>query len=147
MWQSGSNQRHSGDKRVADFEIPEELRFSNEDEWVRGSGDRAEIGVSDYAQEQLGDIVFVELPEAGTAVTMDEPFGVIESVKAVSDLYAPISGEVVAINKELENRPEVVNEDCYGAGWLVAIKGSDRSELDSLLAAKAYALTVDERSE
>jgi glycine cleavage system H protein len=132
---------------LAEYEIPKDLLYSTEDEWVREEDDCFVVGVSDYAQEQLGDIVFVELPEVGTVVTMDDTFGVIESVKAVADLYAPISGEVVAVNDEIEDRPEVVNEDCYGAGWLIAIKGSDRSDLDSLLAAKAYRQSVDERSE
>ena len=132
---------------MANSEIPEDLLYSTKDEWVREEDDCFVVGVSNYAQEQLGDIVFVELPEVGTAVTTDDAFGVIESVKAVSDLHAPISGEVVAVNDEIEDRPEIVNGDCYGAGWLIAIKGSDRSELDSLLAAEAYRRSVDERSE
>jgi len=132
---------------VADFEIPEELRFSNEDEWVRGGGDRAEIGVSAYAQDQLGDIVFVELPEVGSLLVKGETFGVIESVKAVADLYAPISGVVVDTNEDLEDQPELINEDCYHAGWLVAVSNSDPKELESLLDADSYRRHIDERSE
>ncbi len=132
---------------MADYDIPENLRYSIEDEWVRDEGERAVVGVTDYAQEQLGDIVFIELPEVGTAVTKGETFGVIESVKAVSDLCAPVSGEVVAVNGELEDHPEVVNEDCYGGGWIIAIGGANGADLDSLLDAKAYHQHVDERSE
>ena len=132
---------------MAKSEIPEDLLYSTHDEWVREEDDCFVVGVSNYAQEQLGDIVFVELPEVGTAVTTDDAFGVIESVKAVSDLYAPLSGEVVAVNDQIEDRPEIVNEDCYGAGWLIAIKGADRSDLGSLLTAEAYRQSVDERSE
>jgi glycine cleavage system H protein len=129
------------------YDIPEDLRYSNEDEWVRDAGGRAVVGVTDYAQEQLGDIVFVELPEVGTALAKGETFGVIESVKAVSDLYAPISGEVVAINGDLEDHPEVINEDCYGDGWIIAIGGSDPADLDSLLDAEAYHQHVVDRSD
>jgi glycine cleavage system H protein len=132
---------------LADCKIPEDLRYSRDDEWVRDEGDRAVVGVSDYAQEQLGDIVFVELPELGSAVKQGDAFGVIESVKAVSDLCAPISGEVVAINEELEERPEIVNEDCYQGGWLISIGYENRAELDSLLAADEYRQYIDERSE
>jgi len=132
---------------LADYDIPEDLRYSIEDEWVRDEGERSVVGVTDYAQEQLGDIVFVELPEPGTAVTKGAAFGVIESVKAVSELYAPISGEVVDVNGDLDDHPELVNEDCYGGGWIIAIAGANRAELDSLLDANAYRRHVDERSE
>ena len=132
---------------MADCDIPADLAYSTEDEWVRDEGGRAVLGVTDYAQEQLGDIVFVELPEAGTALTKGAAFGVIESVKAVSDLLAPISGEVVAVNGGLEDQPEIVNEDCYGGGWIIAIGGASRADLDSLLDAEAYRRYVDERNE
>jgi glycine cleavage system H protein len=132
---------------LADYDIPENLRYSIEDEWVRDGGERAVVGVTDYAQEQLGDIVFIELPELGTTVTKGAAFGVIESVKAVSDLYAPISGEVAAVNGDLEDHPEVVNEDCYGGGWIIAIAGANRADLDSLLDADAYRQHIAERSE
>ena len=132
---------------MADYDIPEDLCYSIEDEWVRDEGERIAVGVTDYAQEQLGDIVFVELPEPGTAVTKGAAFGVIESVKAVSELYAPVSGEVVDVNGNLDDHPELVNEDCYGGGWIIAIAGANRAELDSLLDADAYRRHVDERSE
>ena len=127
--------------------IPTELRYSREDEWARREGDRLVVGVTDYAQQQLGDIVFVELPEVGTKVSAGEPFGVIESVKAVSDLYAPVSGTVADVNSTLEATPEAVNEDCYEAGWLIAIEGFNENELDALFDAEAYRRHVDERSE
>ena len=132
---------------MAGYIIPEDLCYSIEDEWVRDEGECTVVGITDYAQEQLGDIVFIEFPEVGTAVTKGVAFGVIESVKAVSELYAPISGAVVAVNGDLEDRPEVVNEDCYGGGWIVAIGGANRADLDSLLDARAYRQHVDERSE
>ena len=132
---------------MSDTEIPDELRFSREDEWAREDAGRIVIGITDYAQQQLGDIVFVELPEVGALLKRGEPFGVIESVKAVSDLYAPVSGEVIEVNGELSDRPEAVNEACYGEGWMVAVTASDASELESLLDAEGYRRYVDERSE
>jgi glycine cleavage system H protein len=135
------------ESELADFDIPKDLRFTREDEWVRKEDDQWVIGVSDYAQQQLGDIVFVELPAVGTALTRGESFGVIESVKAVSDLYAPISGKVVAINEELEERPEVVNESCYHDGWLITIEGAESEELETLMDADAYQQFVEERAD
>ncbi len=132
---------------MAEYRIPEELRYSEEDEWIRLEENRRVVGVTDYAQQQLGDIVFVELPEVGRSVEKGRPLGVIESVKAVSDLYAPVSGEVVDVNAELADRPEVVNEDCYGAGWMLAIAGATDDEVESLLDAAAYRKHVNERSE
>ena len=132
---------------MADYEIPAGLRYSKEDEWARAENGRVTIGITDYAQGQLGDIVFVELPEVGRSVEKGEPFGVIESVKAVSDLYAPISGEIVEVNGDLSERPEVVNEDCYGDGWMIAIVPEDDAELGALLAADAYAEHVRSRKE
>ena len=133
---------------MADTEIPEDLRYSREDEWARLEGSRITVGVTDYAQQQLGDIVFVELPEVGKAVEAGEPFGSIESVKAVADLYAPVSGEVVEVNEELAESPELVNEDCYGDGWLVVISVTTGSGgFDELLDPKGYARHVEERSE
>jgi glycine cleavage system H protein len=132
---------------LSDTAIPTELRFSREDEWVRREANRIVVGVTDYAQQQLGDIVYVELPEVGRVVTAGEPFGVIESVKAVSDLYAPVSGTVADVNGTLETTPETVNENCYEAGWLIAVEGFDEDEFDALLDAAAYRHHVDERSE
>jgi glycine cleavage system H protein len=132
---------------LADYEIPDDLRYTPEDEWARREEDRVVIGVTDYAQQQLGDIVFVELPEVGASFAKGDAFGVIESVKAVSDLLAPVGGRVVAVNEGLDDRPEVVNADCYGDGWMLAIAGDHEEELDSLLDAKAYRVHVDERSQ
>lgn len=132
---------------MADYEIPAELHYTREDEWCRVEGNRVVIGVTDYAQQQLGDIVFVELPAVGTAIERGEPFGVIESVKAVSDLYAPVSGEVVEVNTDLGDRPEQVNEDCYGDGWLIAVAISDDADLTEHLDAATYRLHVEERGQ
>jgi len=132
---------------VAEYEIPEELRYSHEDEWTRLEGERALVGVTDYAQQQLGDIVYVELPEVGTTVEQGAPFGVIESVKAVSDLYSPVSGKVLEINAELAAHPEWVNQDCYGDGWMIAVRIDEEEELDSLLDAKSYRKHVQDRTE
>jgi glycine cleavage system H protein len=132
---------------LADYEIPDDLRYTPEDEWARREQDRVVVGITDYAQQQLGDIVFVELPEVGACFAKGDAFGVIESVKAVSDLLAPLGGKVVAVNQGLDDRPEIVNADCYGAGWILAIAGDDEEELDSLLDARAYRARVDERSQ
>ncbi len=131
---------------MADYDIPDDLLYTRDDEWARRDGERLVVGVTDYAQEQLGDIVFVELPAPGTAVRKGEAFGVVESVKAVSDLCAPVSGEVIEANGELDERPEAINEDCYGAGWIIAVKPAD-DDLSHLLDAEAYRKYVDERSE
>ena len=132
---------------MADYEIPDELYYTTEDEWVRREGSRVTVGITDYAQQQLGDIVFVELPRVGTSVNKGDSCGVIESVKAVSDLYAPISGEVVEVNEELADSPEILNEDCYGEGWMLVLEPSDPEELSELLRAEAYLKHVEERSD
>jgi len=132
---------------VADYEIPADLLYTREDEWARVEGDRVTIGVTDFAQQQLGDIVNVELPAVGTSVERGEPFGVIESVKAVSDLYAPVSGEVVESNADLPNHPESVNEDCYGDGWMITIRVTDEAELEQLISPTDYRRHVEDRSE
>lgn len=105
--------------------VPPELRYTKEHEWLRLEGDEATVGITAYATEQLGDIVFVELPKVGRSLDQFATFGVVESVKAVSDLYAPISGEVVAVNEALADRPELVNQDPYGAGWLAVVEAAD----------------------
>ena len=130
---------------MADYLIPEELVYTKEDEWVRREEGAVVIGVTDFAQSQLGDIVFVELPETGGATEAGVPFGTIESVKAVSDLFAPLTGEVIAINELLEDQPELVNEACYGDGWLIKLRLSDNAELDGLMDAAAYQSSVSER--
>lgn len=132
---------------MADYDIPGDLLFSREDEWVRDEGEQIVVGVSDYAQQQLGDIVFVDLPEVGDSVALGDSFGVIESVKAVSDLYAPVSGNVVAVNSDLVERPEIVNERCYTDGWLIAISDVDAAELETLLNADDYRQYVADRTE
>lgn len=118
--------------------IPKELKYSNDHEWVKVDGDVVYIGVSDFAQAQLGDIVFVEIPDEGREIKAGETFSVIESVKAVSDIIAPVSGKIVKVNDALGDTPEVINQDPYGEGWIVAVELSDTSELDELLDDSAY---------
>ena len=117
---------------------PSDRRYTKEHEWLRLEDSTGTVGITDYAQDQLGDIVYVKLPPVGTAVRQMEPFGEIESVKAVSDLYSPVSGEVVEVNAELEERPELVNLDPYGQGWLIRVRLSDPAELERLLTAEEY---------
>jgi glycine cleavage system H protein len=131
---------------LADYEIPEDLLYSEDDEWIRVDDDRIVIGVTDYAQQQLGDIVFVELPEIGSNLEQGEAFGVIESVKAVSDLLAPIGGEVLEVNTILAEAPESVNEDCYGEGWIVVVARENEDEIEALLDPSAYRKHVEQRS-
>ena len=129
------------------MEFPNGVGYSREHEWVLVEEDAATIGVTDYAQEQLGDVVFVELPKLDTQLTKDEPFSVVESVKAVSDIYAPVSGRVTEVNTELTNSPETVNEDPYGDAWLVQIELSDPEELDSLMTAEEYEQSIEKEQE
>ena len=121
------------------MEIPNDLLYSIEHEWVRLKDNRATVGITDFAQGQLGDIVFVELPTEGTELTKENTFGVVESVKTVSDVYAPVSGKVVAINKDLESQPELVNSDPYGKGWMVEIEFSNSNPEQGLLDSDQYA--------
>ena len=118
---------------------PDNLRYSKEHEWVRAEGTRATIGITSFAADELGDIVFVELPEVGTALKQFATFGVVESVKAVSDLYAPVSAEVVEVNEALRNAPELLNSDAFGEGWILKVELADPAELDVLMDAAAYA--------
>ncbi|HEU0236560.1 MAG TPA: glycine cleavage system protein GcvH [Candidatus Limnocylindrales bacterium] len=118
--------------------VPPDLRYTKDHEWVRLDGDEATIGITAYAADQLGDIVFVELPDAGRTVEQFAAFGVVESVKAVSDLFAPVSGEVLEANGSLSAQPELVNEEPFGAGWMIRLRVSDPSQLDDLLDAAAY---------
>ena len=118
--------------------VPKDLKYTREHEWAKQEGDRVRVGITAYAQEQLGDVVFVELPKVGAKVTATKNFGVVESVKAVSDLFAPISGEVVEINGELSQKPETVNQDPYGRGWMLLVKPSNKGEWDLLLTAQQY---------
>lgn len=125
--------------------IPETLKYTKEDEWVLVEGDIATIGITDYAQDSLADLVYFELPEVGDTLAAGDEFGVVESVKAAADLYAPVSGEVVEVNSALEDTPELANTDPYGDAWIVKIKLSDPSEVDGLMDAAAYKAYCDER--
>ena len=118
--------------------VPADLQYTKEHEWAKVEGDRARIGITAFAQDQLGDVVFVELPKVGTKVTSMSTFGVVESVKAVSDLFAPLSGEVVEINTELPKKPETVNRDPYGQGWMIVIRMTNPGEASALLSAAQY---------
>ena len=120
------------------MEIPNDLLYSIEHEWVRLKDNRATVGITDFAQGQLGDVVFVELPTEGTELTREQAFGVVESVKTVSDIYAPVSGKVVAVNKDLESQPELVNSDPYSKGWMVEIELLNSSPEQNLLSADQY---------
>ena len=117
---------------------PADLRYDKEHEWVRVEGDTAFIGISDFAQDQLGEVVYVDLPSAGDELVAGETFGEIESVKSVSELYAPVSGTVVEVNDDLDGSPEVINADPYGAGWMIKVALGDPSELDGLMSADEY---------
>jgi len=128
------------------FEIPDELHYTNDDEWILSEGDTVTVGVTDFAQQQLGDIVYVEVPSVGDQIARGAAYGVIESVKAVSDLNAPVTGEVVAINQDLLDQPEIINEECYGAGWIIKVKPSKRDELELLLDADGYRERVSKQS-
>lgn len=124
---------------------PKDLRYSKEHEWVKVDGNNARIGITAFAQSELGDIVFVELPEVGTEVTANEPFGSVESVKTVSELYAPVSGKVVEVNEELDDSPELVNESPYEKAWMVVIEASDLSEVDQLMTPEQYDAMLNEK--
>jgi glycine cleavage system H protein len=123
---------------------PDDLMYARDHEWARAEGDRATVGITDYAQEQLNEIVHVDLPPVGTAVTGGEPFGEVESTKSVSDLYSPVSGTIVGRNDALDNSPELINADPYGQGWLIVVEMTDAGELGQLMDAKAYSEMVAE---
>jgi glycine cleavage system H protein len=124
--------------------VPADLKYTREHEWAMVEGDRARVGITAFAQEQLGDVVFVELPKVGAKVTAMKTFGVVESVKAVSDLFAPVTGEVVEVNGELPKKPELVNSDPYGQGWMLVIRMSNPKDVDGLMSAADYEkLTAD----
>ncbi|MBW3621505.1 MAG: glycine cleavage system protein GcvH [Actinobacteria bacterium] len=123
---------------MSEGELPEGLRYTEDHEWTRDDGDAVAVGITWFAQDQLGDVVYVDLPSPGADVEKGQPFGEVESTKSVSDLFAPITGTIVERNEVLEDRPEVINEDPYGDGWLVTIAPADRSQLDGLLDAAAY---------
>ncbi len=126
------------------MEFPEGLRYTRDHEWARAEKGEVVVGVTDYAQDQLGDVVYVELPSVGASVTGDEPFGSIEAVKAVADLNSPLSGEVVAVNDALADDPGLINRSCYGDGWMIRLKPADPGALDGLMDAAAYRRMVEE---
>jgi len=130
-------------KEISELNLPEDVRYAKDHEWVRIEGDKARIGISDYAQDQLGDIVFVELPEVGSKLSKGDEFGTVESVKAVSELYMPVGGEVVSVNNGLEDAPEKVNNAPYTDGWMVEIAPEDPSEADSLMDRAAYLKMIE----
>lgn len=129
------------------MEFPGDVKYTKEHEWAKREGDTVLIGITDYAQEELGDIVFVELPEVGEEVSKDESFGSVESVKTVSDLYAPVTGKIVEVNADLAEGPETINSDPYGDGWLIKVKMSDPRELDELMDSAAYQEYVAEEED
>ena len=131
-------------KEIDELKFSDDLHYSEDHEWVNVEGDTAKIGISDYAQDQLGDIVFVELPDVGDSFQKGDEFGTVESVKAVSELYMPISGEVTAINNALEDSPELVNTQPYDDGWMIAVKIADPSELDALMSKDDYYKMIKE---
>jgi glycine cleavage system H protein len=128
---------------VAEDQYPDDLLYHAEHDWARVEGEVATFGITWYAQDQLGDVVFYEPPEAGTKVTKDEPYSEVESVKAVSDVVAPLSGEVVEANQSLADKPETINQDPYGEGWMVRVRLSDPGERDGLMDAEAYRASLD----
>ncbi len=125
-------------EEINEINLPDDLRYAEEHEWVRSEGDRVRIGISDYAQEQLGDIVYIDLPQMGDSIGKGGEFGTVESVKAVSQLYMPIGGEILAVNAALEDSPELVNQSPYGDGWMIEVKPDDSNEPDSLMTGDAY---------
>ncbi len=122
---------------------PEELRYSKDHEWIRVDGDRGRIGITDYAQNQLGDVVFLELPEVGRTLTAGEQFGTVESVKAVSELFSPVAGEGVEVNSELTAKPELINEDPHGEAWMMVVRITDPATVEALMDAEAYRTFVE----
>jgi len=129
------------------MDFPDGLKYSKEHEWVLVENDVATVGITEFAQSELGDIVYVELPEAGEKLTKDDPFGSLESVKAVSDIFAPVSGTLVEVNDTLADSPETINEDPYGDGWLIKVQMSDKEEIKDLMTTEEYADYVEQQAE
>ncbi len=125
-------------KEISELQFPDDFLYAKDHEWAKPEGDKVRVGISDYAQDQLGDIVFVELPQIGSRLAKGEQFGTVESVKAVSELYMPLGGEVLSVNKALEESPELVNKESYGSGWMIEIKLSDPAELKGLMTRDDY---------
>lgn len=126
---------------------PQEYRYSKEHEWVKVSGNKARIGITDYAQQELGDVVFVDLPSVGDTITAGQPFAVVESVKSVSDVYAPVSGEIVAVNDHLSDSPELINQSPHDEGWICQVEMSNPAEVDELMTADEYQASVKSEEE
>ena len=131
-------------KEISELSFPDDIRYAASHEWARLEGDTIKVGISDYAQDQLGDIVFVEMPEAGESFEKGGEFGTVESVKAVSELFMPIGGEIVAVNTSLEDAPELVNNTPYSEGWMIEVKPDDPAQLESLMTADAYIKSLQE---
>ena len=129
-------------KELNELNFPDDVRYAESHEWARSEGDKVKVGITDYAQDQLGDIVFVELPEVGDTLGKGEEFGTVESVKAVSEIYMPVAGEITAVNASLEDAPEKVNNTPYGDGWMIEIKAENPAELDELMDSDAYLGTL-----
>lgn len=125
-------------KEIDELNLPDDVRYAEDHEWIRSEGDKVRIGINDYAQDQLGDIVFVELPQSGDTFEKSEEFGTVESVKAVSELYMPIGGEILSINTALEESPDLVNQSPYNDGWMIEVKPSNSAELEALITRDAY---------
>jgi len=134
-------------KAIDELDLPENCRYTQDHEWVRAEGDKVRVGISDYAQDQLDDVVFVELPQVGDTFEKGEEFGTVESVKAVSELYMPVGGEIIAINSILEDSPQLVNESPYGEGWMIDVRPTDPTEMDALLTKEAYLEMLGKESE
>ena len=131
-------------KDISDVNLPDDIHYAESHEWAKSEGDHVKVGISDYAQDQLGDIVFVEMPEAGETFGKGAEFGTVESVKAVSELYMPVGGEIVAVNNALEDSPELINNTPYSDGWMIEVKPDDPTELDGLMTKDAYLASLKE---
>ena len=125
-------------KELHELNLPDDLRYTDDHEWAKAEGEKVKVGITDYAQDQLGEIIFVEVPEVGDTLDKGDNFGSLESVKAVSDMVMPVGGEVLAVNTALADAPEMLNQDPYGGGWIIEIKPGDPSELDQLMDKSAY---------
>ena len=131
-------------KKISDLNFPDDVRYTESHEWTKPAGDTVKVGITDYAQDQLGDIVFLEMPEAGDSFAKGDEFGTVESVKAVSELYMPVGGEIMAVNPSLEDAPELVNNTPYSDGWMIEIKPDDSAEMESLMTRDAYVDSLKE---
>jgi len=129
-------------KEISELHLPDDVRYAQDHEWAGPQGENIRVGISDYAQDQLGDIVYVELPQVGDTFGKGEEFGTVESVKAVAELYMPVGGEILAVNTALEESPELVNKSPYGDGWLIEVKPADSAELDALMSREIYVETL-----